>query len=68
MEIQIPQRCKYYAKNENMNKTCAIKGIEKMCKVYYGDVCSEYSETVNNYCDGIDCAWCAVQDCNIKNE
>lgn len=39
--IQIPYRCKYYTKNENMNKTCKN---EHMCKIYYDEVCEEYEE------------------------
>ena len=41
MIIQVPQYCKFYTKNENMNKTC--KG-EHMCKIYYDEVCKEYKE------------------------
>lgn len=42
--IQIPQHCKYYRQMENMNLTCTYKGITKMCKIYYDEVCREYKE------------------------
>ena len=42
--IQIPQHCKYYRQMENMNLTCTYKGITKMCKIYYDEVCKEYKE------------------------
>ena len=41
MEIQVPQYCKHYTKNENMNKTCKS---ENMCKIYYDEICKEYKE------------------------
>lgn len=41
MGIQVPQYCKNYTKNENMNKTC--KG-EHMCRIYYDEICKEYEE------------------------
>lgn len=39
--IQIPNRCKFYTKNENMNKTCKN---EHICKIYYNEICKEYKE------------------------
>ena len=50
MTIQIPHRCEYYQRNENMNKTCTFKGIERMCRIYYGEVCKEYNEEKNDEC------------------
>ena len=39
--------CIFFRHNENMNKTCAFKGIQKMCKIYHDEVCSEYKEKEN---------------------
>lgn len=39
--IQIPFRCVYFTKNENLNKTC--KGF-MMCRIYYDEICKEYKE------------------------
>ena len=47
--IQIPHRCEYYKKNENMNLTCTFKGIEKMCRIYYGEQCKEYNDEKFNF-------------------
>ena len=43
--IQVPQYCIYYTKNENMNKTCKGK---HMCKIYYDELCKEYTKHENN--------------------
>lgn len=39
--IQVPQYCKKYKPNENLNKTCDNKA---RCKIYYDEECKEYEE------------------------
>lgn len=41
MEIQIPNKCKKYKQNDNLNKRCDNKA---RCKIYYDEVCREYEE------------------------
>ena len=50
MTIQIQHRCEHYKRNENMNLTCTFKGIERMCRIYYGEACREYKEKDNDEC------------------
>lgn len=43
--IQIPQRCKWFTKNDNLNRTCQDK---HRCKIYYDEICKEYMEDERN--------------------
>lgn len=62
MKIQIPYKCKKYKPNDNLNKTCDNK---TRCKIYYNELCNEYEEKQELYCNGLDCAICTVIDCKI---
>ena len=66
MKIQIPNNCIFYKRHENMNKTCIFAGIEKMCKIYHDEVCSEYKEKEDetSKSDSVlyDCSGCVDSD------
>lgn len=32
-----------------MNLTCTFRGIERMCKIYYGENCKEYNDEKFNF-------------------
>lgn len=41
-EVQVPQHCKWYQVNQNLNLTCCKD--KKRCIIYYEMVCKEYKE------------------------
>ena len=48
--IQIPYKCVYYSKSENLNKTCDNKA---RCKIYYDEFCNEYEKKEDEESDVI---------------
>ena len=60
MKIQNIYKCEKYKPNNNLNLICDNK---TRCKIYYGEICNEYKEKKELYCDGLDCAGCTVIDC-----